>query len=359
MPARTPDAAVDHLVAEYRNLSRASELEAVGAVLGFSFNDVTAKDGWGGHGSGELAAQIDTYAELKQFKGSTPGVNDVMTTDVLAANRIAPETDRMTPAPAVAGEAAASPATAISVADLMVRFEGAAGGVTALDRVGFDVPEGGLVTMLGPSGCGKSTLLRAVADLVPIGGGGISVFGRTPEQARLARDFAFVFQDATLLPWRSALDNVRLPLEVGRATATSTSTRSRRSCWRWSACGGREDALPHELSGGMRQRVVHCRALVCRPRGAADGRTLRRAGRAHPRQAQRGAAAHWRETGTTIMFVTHSVPGKRRSWARSAWCSRRNPAGSVSTWTSAFPRPEPWACAIPWNSCRSPRTCAA
>ena len=80
-----PDAAVDHLVAEYRNLSRASELEAVGAVLGFSFNDVTAKDGWAAMDPANWQAQIDTYAELKQFKGSTPGVNDVMTTDVLAA----------------------------------------------------------------------------------------------------------------------------------------------------------------------------------------------------------------------------------------------------------------------------------
>ena len=72
-------------MAEYRNLSRASELEAVGAVLGFSFNDVTAKDGWAAMDPANWQAQIDTYAELKQFKGSTPGVNDVMATDVLAA----------------------------------------------------------------------------------------------------------------------------------------------------------------------------------------------------------------------------------------------------------------------------------
>ena len=111
------------------------------------------------------------------------------------------------------------------------------------------MPEGGFVTMLGPSGCGKSTLLRAIADLVPIAGGGISVFGRTPEQARRARDFAFVFQDATLLPWRSAVDNVRLPLEVGRQTGHVE-----------------QHAEPEELL-----RI-------------------------------------WRETGTTIMFVTHSMP---------------------------------------------------
>ena len=123
----------------------------------------------------------------------------------------------MTPATAEATAGAeASPATAISVRDLVVRFDGDAGSITALDEVGFEVPEAGFVTMLGPSGCGKSTLLRAIADLVPMTAGAISIFGRTPEQARRARDFAFVFQDATLLPWRSVIDNVRLPLEVGR-----------------------------------------------------------------------------------------------------------------------------------------------
>ena len=122
----------------------------------------------------------------------------------------------MTPATAAAAVAEPTSAAAISVRELTVRFDADAGSITALDRVGFEVPEGGFVTMLGPSGCGKSTLLRAIADLVPIDGGTIGVFSRTPEQARRARDFAFVFQDATLLPWRSAVDNVRLPLEVGR-----------------------------------------------------------------------------------------------------------------------------------------------
>ena len=80
-----PEAGVDHLVAEYRNLSRESELEAVGPVLGFSFNDVTAKDGWAAMNPANWQAQIDTYAGLKQFKGDTPTVDDVMTTDILAA----------------------------------------------------------------------------------------------------------------------------------------------------------------------------------------------------------------------------------------------------------------------------------
>ena len=80
-----PEAGVDHLVAEYRNLSRESELETAGGVLGFSFNDVTATVGWAAMHPANWQARIDSYAELGQFKGETPAVDDVMTTDILSA----------------------------------------------------------------------------------------------------------------------------------------------------------------------------------------------------------------------------------------------------------------------------------
>ncbi len=214
----------------------------------------------------------------------------------------------MTAATGAAAKAEPSVAAAISVRDLTVRFDTDAGSITALDRIGFEVPEGGFVTMLGPSGCGKSTLLRAIADLVPAGGGVIGVFGRTPEQARRARDFAFVFQDATLLPWRSAIDNVRLPLEVGRQSGVVGQHAEPEALLALVGLEGREDALPHELSGGMRQRVSIARALVHRPRvllmdepfGALDEITRDK--------LNEELLRIWRETGATIMFVTHSVP---------------------------------------------------
>ena len=214
----------------------------------------------------------------------------------------------MTAATAAATGTDVTAAAAISVRGLSVRFDGDAGSITALDKVGFEVPEGGFVTMLGPSGCGKSTLLRAIADLVPIAEGGISVFGRAPEQARRARDFAFVFQDATLLPWRSAIHNVRLPLEVGRQSGVVEQHAEPEALLALVGLDGRENALPHELSGGMRQRVSIARALVHRPRvllmdepfGALDEITRDK--------LNEELLRIWRETGTTIMFVTHSVP---------------------------------------------------
>jgi len=186
-----------------------------------------------------------------------------------------------------------------------VRF----GAYTAIDRLDLQVEAGSFCTILGPSGCGKSTLLRLVSDLIPAADGEVSIFGKTTEEARLAREFAFVFQDAALLPWRSALKNVELPLEIGRkrGTAIPAGPRSPRELLELVGLKGRENALPHELSGGMRQRVAIARALLCQPRlllmdepfGALDEMTRDR--------LNLQLLDIWRETGTTILFVTHSI----------------------------------------------------
>ncbi len=199
-------------------------------------------------------------------------------------------------------------ATAISVNGLVVRFESESESVTALDDVRFDVPASSLITMVGPSGCGKSTLLRAIADLVPATSGRIEVFGRSPKQARLSRDFSFVFQNATLLPWRSAIENVRLPLEVGIGNGNVDQHGEPHELLELVGLKGRENALPHELSGGMQQRVSIARALICKPRvllmdepfGALDEITRDK--------LNEELLRIWKETGTTIVFVTHSVP---------------------------------------------------
>ncbi|MBL1422050.1 MAG: ABC transporter ATP-binding protein [Alphaproteobacteria bacterium] len=197
---------------------------------------------------------------------------------------------------------------AVSLNNAHVRF----GDMTALENIDLDVEDGAFLTILGPSGCGKSTLLRLVSDLVPIADGEVTVFGNQVDKARLAREFAFVFQDSTLLPWRTAIENVRLPLEIGTKHAhkrpKAVSEKSAEELLALVGLEGREDALPHELSGGMKQRVAIARALICKPRlllmdepfGALDEITRDR--------LNEQILKIWKETKTTILFVTHSIP---------------------------------------------------
>jgi len=194
---------------------------------------------------------------------------------------------------------------AVSVQNIDVRFGSGDTMVTALQGVSVDIPDSAFVTMLGPSGCGKSTLLRAIADLVPIASGAIGVHGRTPEEARKARDFAFVFQDATLLPWRSAIDNVKLPLEVGDPGPAHADPMALLDLV---GMKGRERALPSELSGGMRQRVAIARALVTRPRILLMDEPFGALDEIKRDKLNEELLRIWRETGTTILFVTHSIP---------------------------------------------------
>lgn len=201
--------------------------------------------------------------------------------------------------------AAKSDFAAASLQAASVKF----GDLTALSGITLDIQPGEFWTILGPSGCGKSTMLRLVSDLIPAASGSATIFGKSTEEARLAREFAFVFQDATLLPWRSALSNVELPLEVGRKGGVKIPVGDKTPMELLEMVGlkGWENALPHELSGGMRQRVAIARALVCQPKlllmdepfGALDEMTRDR--------LNLQLLDIWRETGTTILFVTHSI----------------------------------------------------
>ena len=213
---------------------------------------------------------------------------------------------RRTESAAVAVDAGDAQSAAVRLRGLGVRFFTDRRSVTALAGIDLDVAQGEFLTLLGPSGCGKSTLLRAVADLITPSAGTIEVLGGRAEAARRRRDIGFVFQDAALLPWRSALANVALPLEVadgsqhrGKATPSELLALVGLAGW--------EHAYPHELSGGMRQRVAIARALVSDPKillmdepfGALDEITRDRLNEELRRV--------WRETGTTILFVTHSI----------------------------------------------------
>lgn len=194
---------------------------------------------------------------------------------------------------------------AVSFRDVGVAF--GSGAVTALRSVSVDIPDGAFVTLLGPSGCGKSTLLRVTADLIAPTSGSVSVLGRLPAEARRERQISFVFQDATLLPWRTVLQNVTLPLEVGSSRKFARPSRDPCDLLKVVGLADRADALPHELSGGMRQRVAIARALVSSPRillmdepfGALDEITRE--------QMNVELLRIWHELKFTVLFVTHSI----------------------------------------------------
>ena len=180
-------------------------------------------------------------------------------------------------------------------------------GTVALDDISFDVHEGQFVSLVGPSGCGKSTLLRMIAGLGPITSGTILVEGLTPRRARQEKaDTAFVFQDANLMPWRSVVGNVELPLELRGVSKTERRGQVMEAL----ETVGLADftkAYPRELSGGMRMRVSLARALAAHPRlllmdepfGALDEITRQRLNGELLRLCD---LARW-----TVVFVTHNV----------------------------------------------------
>jgi NitT/TauT family transport system ATP-binding protein len=196
---------------------------------------------------------------------------------------------------------------AFEVSGLGMSFGAEKAKVVAFSDLNLSAPTGRFVVLIGPSGCGKSTLLRNLADLLSSTAGEIKVFGASPSVVRTQRRISFVFQDATLLPWRTALQNVDLPLTVGNWKALGRPQGDPSKLLEMVGLRGREDAYPHQLSGGQRQRVAIARALVTKPDillmdepfGALDEIT---------RDALNDELLRiWRETGTTIVFVTHSL----------------------------------------------------
>jgi NitT/TauT family transport system ATP-binding protein len=196
---------------------------------------------------------------------------------------------------------------AIEVRDLGVRFGSNGKQIVAFTDLSLQVEAGRFVVLIGPSGCGKSTLLRTMADLLASTDGEARVFGEEPAEARRRRRISFVFQDSTLLPWRTVQQNIELPLQVGRWNQLGRECKSPSELIELVGLAGREQAYPHELSGGQRQRVAIARALVTKPDvllmdepfGALDEITRDK--------LNDELLKIWRETRTTIVFVTHGL----------------------------------------------------
>ena len=198
------------------------------------------------------------------------------------------------------------PGSHIRVEGLTVAYEkpGGAGTFVAISNANLDVARGTFVTIVGPSGCGKSSLLLTIAGLVQPASGCVLVNGKPVSGP--GRDRAVVFQDFALMPWRTVLDNVRFGLELQRWSGEDLTERA----WRYVelvGLKGFEHYHPHQLSGGMRQRVGIARALAVDPEillldepfGSLDAQTRDEMGQE--------LLAIWEQNKKTALFVTHGI----------------------------------------------------
>ncbi len=195
----------------------------------------------------------------------------------------------------------------IDINDLSLVFETNDGPVNALSHIDLDIHAGDFVSFIGPSGCGKTTLLRVIADLERQTAGSITVDGATPEDARLNRLYGYVFQAAALFPWRTIAGNCKVPLEIF-GMAREQQQKQIDKYLELVGLGDFHKKFPWQLSGGMQQRASIARALCFEPElllmdepfGALDEIT-----RDH---LNLELLKIWRETGKTVVFVTHSIP---------------------------------------------------
>jgi NitT/TauT family transport system ATP-binding protein len=195
----------------------------------------------------------------------------------------------------------------LTVKDASKWFDSRGQQVIALDRASLSLPAGGFGAIIGPSGCGKSTLLRMVADIIAPSAGSILVGNEKPSTARLEHAIGFVFQSATLLPWRTVRENIALPLAIVGKNSKRVAKRTPDELIELVSLQGFEDALPAQLSGGMQQRVSIARALVLAPDillldepfGALDEITRQR--------MNLELLRIWAESSTTALLVTHSI----------------------------------------------------
>ncbi|HWJ44004.1 MAG TPA: ABC transporter ATP-binding protein, partial [Gaiellaceae bacterium] len=190
----------------------------------------------------------------------------------------------------------------VEIKDVTKRFET----VTALQGIDLEIEPGEFVSLIGPSGCGKSTLLRIIGDLIQPTSGTVTVNGKPARRARIDRDYGIVFQDAVLYDWRTVAKNIALPLELARWDRRRRSAKVKEML-ELVELGGFENHHPWQLSGGMQQRVSIARALsfdpalllMDEPFGALDEMTRER--------MNMELLRIWEASGSTVVFVTHSI----------------------------------------------------
>ena len=218
-------------------------------------------------------------------------------------------------------------------------FDTRAGCVRVLSDIDIDIAKGSFTSIIGPSGCGKNTLLKVFAGLVPPTGGEVSVAGVPPGEAVRQRRVGMVFQEAALMPWKTALENVCSLMALVDAAPRERQRDRALELLRLVGLEYAADRYPAQLSGGMRQRVSIARALALDPEvlmmdepfGALDAIT-----REHMSDFLLDI---WRRTGKTVVFVTHSID-EAVYLSDSVYVMATNPARIVQKLDIGLPQPK-------------------
>lgn len=229
--------------------------------------------------------------------------------------------------------------TVIVLQDVTKVFKARRGDVRALDGIALSVRQNEFVCLLGPSGCGKSTILGLIAGLTKPTDGAVTIQGKPIEAARATHQIGLVFQDAVLLPWRTVAENVALPLEVLKIPRSQRPERIKRVL-DLVGLAGFERRYPHELSGGMRQRLGIARALSFDPQvllmdepfGALDAITRD--------NMSIELLRIWEQQQKTVVFVTHSISEAALLSDRVVVLSPR-PGRIAAILDNPLPRPRP------------------
>lgn len=201
-----------------------------------------------------------------------------------------------------AGDATSAGSATVAIRQISKTF---GNGFRALDNIDLDIEGGQFLSIVGPSGCGKSTLLQIVAGLASASNGQVLIDGKAIDKPQ-PKDISVIFQDALLLPWKTTLQNVEFPLDLRGMPAAERRAKSIKML-DMVGLGDFTASYPHELSGGMRQRVSIARGLAQDPRiilmdepfGALDEQTRIRMGQELVRI--------WEQSRKTVLFITHSL----------------------------------------------------
>ncbi|MBV9560319.1 MAG: ABC transporter ATP-binding protein [Bradyrhizobium sp.] len=225
----------------------------------------------------------------------------------------------------------------IKLSGVSKTYRGRDGEVPSLRPLDFEIDEGEFFVVVGPSGCGKSTLLKMISGLLPPSAGEILVKGEIVKGPH--GNVGIVFQNALLLPWRTVLSNVMLPIDMKRLPRDKFLPRAK-ELLKLVGLEGFETKLPWQLSGGMQQRASICRALVHDPEimlmdepfGALDAMTRERMNVELMRIQ--------RETGKTVLLITHSIP-EAVFLADRVLVMTERPGAIAAIYEVPLPRPRP------------------